>query len=124
MHLDPFTHLRLGGALMVWLFKYSGILAGMVLLSLGLINAASAVDNSSPGQSERKDTASGETHIIQADVLRIEGESYFVRGLDGKEMRLRADRTTMKTEQIKVGDRIEAKIDTNNHALSLLPAPY
>ena len=109
---------------MVWLFKYTGILAGMFLLSLGLINAASAVDSTSAGQSERKDTASVETHIIQADVLRIEGESYFVRGLDGKEMRLRADRTTMKTEQIKVGDRIEAKIDTNNHALSLLPAPY
>src|SRR5262245_25030735 len=109
---------------MVWLFKYTGTLAGMFLLCLGLMDAVSAVDNTSPGQSERKDTVSGETHIIQADVLRIEGETFFVKGLDGKEMRLRADRTTMKTEKIKVGDRIEAKIDANNHALSLLPAPY
>lgn len=109
---------------MVWLFKYTGILAGTFLLCLGLINAVSAVDNMNQGQSERKDTGSGETHIIQADVLRIEGESYLVKGLDGKEMRLRADKTTMKTEKIKVGDRIEAKIDANNHALSLVPAPY
>jgi hypothetical protein len=38
-------------------------------------------------------------------------------------MSLRADTTTMKTEKIKAGDRIEAKIDENNFALSFLPAP-
>ena len=109
---------------MVGLFKHGGILAGTFLLCLGLINAVSAVENTSPDQSERKEVGSGETHIIQADVLRIEGENYFVKGLDGREMRLRADRTTKKTDIIKVGDRVEAKIDANNRALSLIPAPY
>ena len=109
---------------MAWLFTRIGMAACAFVLCLGLVDAVSAVDDMRPDQSERKDGGSGETHIIQADVLRIEGENYFVKGLDGKEMRLRADKTTMKTEQIKVGDRVEAKIDAYNHALSLLPAPY
>ena len=61
--------------------------------------------------------------VIQGEVLRVEGENYFVKGQDGREVRFHADTTTMKTEQIQSGDRIEAKVDDNNHALSLLPAP-
>jgi hypothetical protein len=77
------------------------------------------------GETDRKGTTLDMqgAHIIQGDVMRVEGETYFVKGLDGKEMSLRADTTTMKTEKIKAGDRIEAKIDENNFALSLLPAP-
>jgi hypothetical protein len=62
-------------------------------------------------------------HIIQGDVLRVEGDTYFIKELGGKELSLRADATTVKAEKIQVGDRIEAKIDENNHALSLLLAP-
>lgn len=61
--------------------------------------------------------------VIEGEVLRIEGENYFVRGQDGKEVRFHADTTTMKTEKIQAGDRIEAKVNENDHALSLLPAP-
>lgn len=62
-------------------------------------------------------------HIIQGDVLRVEGDTYFIKELGGKEMSLRADASTMKAEKIQVGDRIEAKIDENNRALSLVLAP-
>jgi hyperosmotically inducible periplasmic protein len=74
----------------------------------------------------QKDMASQEqgVRIIRGEVLRVEGDSYFVKGPDGKEVSFRADTTTMKTEKIHSGDRIEAKLDNNNHALSLLPAPY
>ena len=61
--------------------------------------------------------------LIRGEVTRIEGDHYFVKAQDGKEVSFRADTTTMKTEKIKTGDRIEAKVDNNNHALSLLPAP-
>ena len=61
--------------------------------------------------------------IIQGDVVRVEGNTYFVKGRDGKEISLQADTTTMKTERIKPGDRVEVKLDQNNHALSMLPAP-
>ena len=55
--------------------------------------------------------------------MRVEGETYVVRGSDGKEISLHADTTTMKTQEIKLGDRVEVKIDRNNHALSMLPTP-
>jgi len=61
--------------------------------------------------------------IIQGNVVRVEGDTYFVRGRDGQEISLHADTTTMKTERIKPGDRVEVKIDQNNHALSMFPAP-
>lgn len=61
--------------------------------------------------------------IIQGNVVRVEGDTYFVRGRDGKEISLQADTTTMKTSTIKPGARVEVKIDENNHALSMLPAP-
>jgi hypothetical protein len=61
--------------------------------------------------------------VIRGEVLRVDGENYFVKGPDGKEVSFRADTTTMKTEKIQSGDRIEAKVDDNNHALSVLPSP-
>ena len=62
-------------------------------------------------------------HIIQGDVLRVEGDTYFIKELGGKELTLRTDATTMKAERIQVGDRIEAKVDGNKLALSLVLAP-
>ena len=61
--------------------------------------------------------------VIQGHVVRVEGETYVVRGPDGKEISLHADTTTMKIQEIKTGDRVEVKIDRNNHALSMLPTP-
>ena len=61
--------------------------------------------------------------VIQGEVVRVEGETYVVRGPDGKETSLHADTTTMKIKEIKAGDRVEVKIDRNNHALSMLPTP-
>ena len=58
----------------------------------------------------------------RSEVLRVEGENYFVKRLDGKEVIFRADTTTLKTEKIQSGDRIKAKVAHNNHALLLLRA--
>lgn len=80
----------------------------------------------SSGYAEQKDmtmqTQEGAS-TIQGDVVRVEGDHYFVKGRDGREVSLHADNTTMKTTSIKPGDRVEVKIDKNNHALSMLPAP-
>jgi translation initiation factor IF-1 len=76
------------------------------------------------GRADQKDmTTQSGVSIIQGDVIRVEGDTYFVRGRDGQEVSLHADSTTMKTEKIKPGDRVEVKIDQNNHAVSMLPAP-
>jgi hyperosmotically inducible periplasmic protein len=57
---------------------------------------------------------------IQGEVLRVDGENYVVKSEDGREVRLHADAMTVQTEKIQSGDRIEAKIDHNNHAVSLM----
>jgi hyperosmotically inducible protein len=61
--------------------------------------------------------------VIKGEVLRIEGENYFVRGESGKEVRLHTDETTQKTGDIHQGDRIEAQMNDQNHALSIRSAP-
>jgi hyperosmotically inducible periplasmic protein len=82
-----------------------------------------AQPGSDRGHAEKQDLMQSQgVSVIEGDVVRVDGDTYFVRGLDGKEIGLHADTTTMKTERIKTGDRVQAKIDQNNHALSLLPA--
>ena len=111
------------------------------LLWVGLLcNMAQAdTDTMVPGADAGKDSQSQRTggqgdpkelsirqqgvHIIQGDVLRVEGDTYFIKELGGKELSLHTDATTMKAEKIQVGDRIEAKVDENNRALSLVLAP-
>ncbi len=76
----------------------------------------------SPAPQDRTMLTQG-VYMIQGNVVRVEGDTYFVQGQDGKEISLHADTSTMKTSTIKPGDRVEVKIDENNHALSMLPAP-
>ena len=78
-----------------------------------------------PGHVEQKDmtTQTQGAYTIQGNVVRVEGDNYLVQGQDGREISLHADNTTMKTQTIKTGDRVEVKVDQNNHALSMLPAP-
>ena len=63
---------------------------------------------------------SGKT--IKGEVLRVEGDTYFVKGQDGKEVRLRTDNTTQKSGVISQGDRIEANVNEQNLALSIRSA--
>jgi hyperosmotically inducible protein len=60
---------------------------------------------------------------IKGEVLRIEGDTYFVKAEDGKEVRLHTDDTTHKTGDINQGDRIEAQMNDQNYALSIRSTP-
>jgi len=84
----------------------------------------SSATDSSTGQAGQADLALREqgVYLVQGEVLRVEGDHYIVRGEDGREVSFHADTSTMKTDKIKSGDRIEAKVDATNHAVSLLPA--
>ena len=68
------------------------------------------------GQSQR-------VEAIKGEVLRIEGDTYFVKAEDGKEVRLHTDDTTHKTGDINQGDRIEAQMNDQNYALSIRSTP-
>jgi hypothetical protein len=56
---------------------------------------------------------------ITGDLVRVEYGDYFVKGQDGKELHMTTDKTTQMMGQIQKGDRIEAKVNDKNHALSI-----
>jgi hypothetical protein len=56
---------------------------------------------------------------ITGELSRVEDGNYFVKVKDGKEVRLHTDKTTEMMGEIKKGDRIEAKVNKKNHALSI-----
>jgi len=126
---------------MVVLPKIVGVVVCGFLLCLGLStaaqadNAASTADRLKADQSDRrqggqeagekqmKDMAGGQSNggkTIKGEVLRVEGNDCFIKEQDGKEVRLHIDLTTLKARNIEPGEHIEAKVDDQNHALSIL----
>jgi hypothetical protein len=61
-------------------------------------------------------------HLIEGKVVKIEGDSYLVKDISGREVRLRVDGTTSKDGNITIGDVIQAQIDSHapiSHANSI-----
>ena len=128
---------------MVSIPKFVGVLSCGALLCLGLSNAsqagnaASAADEINADQSDRRQggQVTGEKQMtdrvegsdvkgsktIKGVVLRVEDGNYFVKEKDGREVRLHTDQTTQRMENINQGDWIEAKVNNQNHALSIHP---
>jgi len=115
---------------MVSLPKVIGSVFCGLLLSLGLSTVAQTemFDRSQGGQ------GAGETQLhqmeggqspvgktIQGEVLRVEGSDCVIKGQDGKEVRLQIDLPLLKAANIEPGDRIEAKVNDQNHVLSFRP---
>jgi hypothetical protein len=128
---------------MVSIPKVVGVLSCGVLLCLGLSNPAQAEHQPAPSDvmktdaqddrqgfqsdddkqknvnEEKGSKADKEAKTITGELFRIEGGNYFVKVKDGKEVRMHTDKTTKMTGEIKKGDRIEAKVNHENHALSI-----
>ena len=121
---------------MVSISKVVGVISCGFILCLGLTgNAASAADKMGTDQSGEQVGGQAGGHseegklkgaivergkTIQGEVLRVEGPNYFVKEQDGKEVRLHTDSTTrMMTGIIGKGDRVEAQVNEQNHALSI-----
>jgi uncharacterized membrane protein YcgQ (UPF0703/DUF1980 family) len=131
---------------MVPIPKVVGLMSCGFLLCLGLSNAAQAEHPPSPSdvmktdsQSDRQGFQSDDdkqknvndekgsnrtagAKTIKGELFRIEDGNYFVKVKDGKEVRLHTDKTTQMTGEIKKGDHIEAKVNDQNHALSIRSA--
>ena len=56
-------------------------------------------------------------------MLRVEGNDCFIKGQDGKEVRLQIDQEILKDLNIERGERIEAKVNDQNHVLSIRHDP-
>jgi hyperosmotically inducible periplasmic protein len=87
------------------------------------VSAPEPQDGGNQMNEEMEDNPSQRVEAIQGEVLRVEGDNYFVKGQDGKEVRLHTDDTTQKTGDINQGDRIEAQMNDQNHALSIRSTP-
>jgi hypothetical protein len=136
---------------MVSIPKVVGVMSCGFMLCVGLShaaqadNAASAADEMKPDQSQMKADQSdrrqggqepGEKQMsdemkggpskggktITGEMLRVEGDNYFVKGQEGKEVRMHTDKTTLIMGNIRQGDRIEANVNDQNHALLIRPA--
>ncbi|HYM89737.1 MAG TPA: hypothetical protein VES92_11555 [Nitrospiraceae bacterium] len=126
---------------MVSIPKVVSVLSCGFLLCLGL-SAAAQAENAASAQDEMKAAQpdhrlggqeAGEKHLkdpmkgaqskgdktIRGEMLRIEGDNYFVKGQDGKEVRLHTDKTTQILRPIQEGDQIEARVNNQNHTLSI-----
>ena len=86
-------------------------------------SAPEGQEDGKPMNEEMEGEQSQRVEAIKGEVLRIEDDTYFVKGESGKEVRLHTDDTTHKTGDIHQGDRIEAQINDQNHALSIRSAP-
>lgn len=80
-----------------------------MILSVGLAGLSyAAADTAAPG-----------LQTVTGDVLKIEGDSYVVKDMTGKEIRLHVDKTTKLEGAFKAGDKIEAQATEKGHALSI-----
>jgi uncharacterized membrane protein YcgQ (UPF0703/DUF1980 family) len=126
--------------------KVVGVLSCGLLLCLGLSNAAEAEHAPAPSDlmktdsvtdrqgfqsdddkqknvnNEKERTRAAGAKTIKGELSRVEDGNYFVKVKDGKEVRVHTDKTTQMTGEIKKGDHIEAKVNDQNHALSIRSA--
>jgi uncharacterized membrane protein YcgQ (UPF0703/DUF1980 family) len=131
---------------MVSIPKVVGVLSCGFVLCLGLSSAAQA--EHAPGASdlmktnavtdqqgfqsdddkqknvndEKRSNRADGAKTIKGELFRVEDGNYFVKVKNGKEVRLHTDKTTQMMGEIKKGDRIEAKVNDQNHALSIRQA--
>ena len=83
---------------------------------VGLSNAEVGLDAMEVDQAGHSQAAM----IIKGEVLRVEGDQLFVKGENGKEVRLHIDQTTRKGKKILLqGELIEATVNEEYHALSI-----
>jgi uncharacterized protein YdeI (BOF family) len=60
---------------------------------------------------------------VEGEVLKIDGDAYFVKDINGREIRVHADQNTKKDGNITVGDEVLARMDETwspGHAESLI----
>ena len=131
---------------MVSVPKVVGVLSYGFLLCLGLSNSAQAEHTPAPSDVMKTDSVTDRqgfqsdddkqrnvdnekgsnsakgAKTIKGELSRVEDGNYFVKAKDGKEVRVHTDKTTKMMGEIKKGERIEAMVNSENHALSIQKA--
>jgi hypothetical protein len=100
------------------LIKLVSVLSCGVLLGLGLSQAAYAGKDDEEGASRL-----AQAKVIRGDLVRIDYGDYLIKEKDGQEVRLHVSSKTQIMGQLKKGDRVEAKVDDQNNALTIRSLP-
>ncbi len=98
--------------------KVVSVLSCGVLLCLGLFQAAYAGQADEEGASRL-----AQAKVIKGDLVRIDYGDYLIKEKDGQEVRLHISNKTQIMGQLKKGDRVEAKVDDKNNALTIRSLP-
>lgn len=107
--------------------KIIGTLSCGLLLCLGVSNPAQATpaDDMIHGHADQKSMSLRATsgHAVRGIVLGVEGDTVVVKEKDGKVARVVLDETTsMAGQPIDPGNSVEARVNENNHALTIFSA--
>lgn len=100
------------------LIKIVSVLSCGVLLCLGLSQEAYAGQADEEGASRL-----AQAKVIRGDLVRIDYGDYLIKEKDGQEVRLHISNKTQIMGQLKKGDRVEAKVDDKNNALTIRSLP-
>ena len=116
---------------MVSIPKVVSALSCGFLLCLGVSNVAWSAEKLNMDQSDKKMfTVSDKERFepgkdVKGQLVKVEGEKYFVRESSGNVVQMHVDATTEKKSAalIKTGDYVNAKVNSQGHATSFLMEP-
>ncbi len=80
-----------------------------VLLSMGMAGVG-LTQNAPQGAAEQ---------VVKGDVLLKEGDEIIIKDISGHEIRVHVSPDTKKDGVIKIGDKIEATVTREGHAISI-----
>lgn len=100
------------------LIKVVSVLSCAMLLCLGLSQATYAGQAGEEGANRL-----AQAKVIRGDLVRIDYGDYLIKEKDGQEVRLHISNKTQIMGQLKKGDRVEAKVDDQNNALTIRSLP-
>ena len=114
---------------MVSIRKISSVMSSGLVLGLTLSNAAipavGAGSDCAERQGDPPNLVKCEAEIrqgietVKGDVLRVEGDNFLVQRADGKEVRMHFDESTQMFGYVGPGERVEAQMNKEGHALSI-----
>jgi hypothetical protein len=91
------------------------------ILTLAMVVAVATYASESSGQG----LSASPSQTVRGQIMKVDGQTYVVRDLSGKEVRLHVDGNTMMMDgtQLREGDLITADVTAKGQASYIIPGP-
>ena len=92
------------------------------ILTLTIVLAVAAVTSESSGQGLN----ASPSQTIRGQIMKVDGQTYVVQDISGKEVSLHVDGNTMMMDgtQLREGDLITADVTAKGQASYIIPGPF